>query len=227
MADENRTNPSLLLMAILAIVVGGAIVAGRMGMPWWGIAIGVPLGIVLLLALWVFAIVIRSRFRQRRIYQAMALYKSGDLDGAILVIERAIDARPDLPELWNTLGALRGQQKRYEEALSALARAAELGGDEASILANRAWILWKLDRFDEALELNSFVLERYPRLFSAAANQCVILMRLGRRDEAAEQLRIVEEQYESETVLSQQERESRRNTMNVIRKNVNEASPAE
>ena len=95
---------------------------------------------------------------------AAALANAGDSEGAVLEIRRAIEAKPDSADLWNTLAALLMSRADYDEATDALRRAAELGLDESLVRTNGAWLLWKQSLLDEALALNSIQCRTNPRL---------------------------------------------------------------
>ena len=66
---------------------------------------------------------------------------------------------------------------------------------------NRALMLWKLSRTEEALQINTIECRRNPANFNAAVNQCHILVDLGLHEEAERQLESIEKQRKSQLVL--------------------------
>ncbi len=77
--------------------------------------------------------------------------------GAIEVLERdlrtIIEQEPENAQALNALGyTLADRTARYEEALELIKRALKLSPDDFYILDSMGWVLYRLQRFDEAIE---------------------------------------------------------------------------
>jgi tetratricopeptide (TPR) repeat protein len=80
-----------------------------------------------------------------------------DKMGAIEVLERdlrtIIEQEPENAQALNALGyTLADRTARYEEALELIKRALKLSPDDFYILDSMGWVLYRLQRFDEAIE---------------------------------------------------------------------------
>lgn len=69
--------------------------------------------------------------------------------------KKAIELKPDFVEAYNALAGVYNTQKKYDEALAASAKAAELagtggGGGNASAIYNQGVTLWNAQKFPEA-----------------------------------------------------------------------------
>jgi len=71
-------------------------------------------------------------------------------EGEVLLL-RAVNQRPSLPDVWNELGDICMMQKKYAQALNAYERAAELQPREASYVSRMALALSKMNRRSDAI----------------------------------------------------------------------------
>ncbi|MFQ5946470.1 MAG: tetratricopeptide repeat protein [Anaerolineae bacterium] len=70
---------------------------------------------------------------------------------------------------WNLLGVLYGRERRWDEALEALARSIEAEPRAADTLVNRGWVLMELRRYEDAMAAFEAALTLQPRLARAHA----------------------------------------------------------
>lgn len=208
--QRRQTRITLIVFAI-AVIVAILVTSGILPRPAVGEAARVLRIVFAVVVIAVLVLGIYASIKHRKTRQALKLAQDGDVDGAISLIRQAIQDKPDSPDYWNTLGVLLIQQESYAEALSALERAEALGNTEWVTATNKALVLLKLSRFDEALDINTLECERNPKNLSAAINQCHILHALGRTDEAKQQFLVVEDIDEKLPAANAQDR-SNRNT---------------
>jgi protein O-GlcNAc transferase len=93
---------------------------------------------------------------------ATARYRNGEFAAAEALIGEALKLAPHSAELWSNLGTLQASLKRREAALASFTRALQLKPDALGAIANRANILFELQRFADALP-------EYERLVAANA----------------------------------------------------------
>lgn len=123
----------------------------------------------------------------RRLDQALAAVRGGDLDGAVAAHQAVLAARPGLTDVWYELGRLLRRARRFEEALAAYDQALARGvrGPE-EVRLNRAVILSDdLRRPDEAEAELTAALALNPRYVPAWLNLGNLHEDRGRKDQAA------------------------------------------
>lgn len=91
-----------------------------------------------------------SRRHQALVYQGLAHRLRGDFEKAEAAFTAAQQARPDYAQAYESLGALRLVQGRYQEAIVQLERAIELDSGKAITRSNLAIAYAHVGRFDEA-----------------------------------------------------------------------------
>ncbi|MEL6915283.1 MAG: tetratricopeptide repeat protein [Pseudomonadota bacterium] len=78
--------------------------------------------------------------------------REGNWDAAESDFRRALEMRPDQPQVLNYLGySLVEQNMKLREALEMIQTAAELRPDNGHILDSLGWVLYRLGRYDEAV----------------------------------------------------------------------------
>jgi predicted O-linked N-acetylglucosamine transferase (SPINDLY family) len=82
---------------------------------------------------------------------ATARYRNGDFDAAEQLVAEALKLDPNSPELWSNRGTAQVAAKRQEAALASFTRALQLAPDFLGALANRAHVLFELQRYAEAI----------------------------------------------------------------------------
>lgn len=199
-----------------AVVVALLVVSGKLPLPVVGQAARIFRIVFAIILIGVLLLAIYASVKYRKTRQALKLAQKGDVDGAIALIRQAIQERPDSPDLWNTLSILLIQRESYEEALSALERAEALGNAEWVTATNKALVLWKLSRLEEALDANTVECQRNPKNLIAAINQCHILYELGRTDDARKQLAVVDKLDETIKPLNAQDRANRKTALDAL-----------
>lgn len=108
----------------------------------------------------------------------------GDVDAALADFEHIVALFPDDPSALNALGyTLTDMTDRHEEAYALIVRALELEPESPAILDSMGWVLYKLDRAEEALPYaeGSWARQRDAEI---AAHLGEILWSLGRVDDA-------------------------------------------
>jgi tetratricopeptide (TPR) repeat protein len=131
---------------------------------------------------------------------ALRLYREGDLDGALRLLERL--ARPERNasgqvvrqrsfNVSYTLGRALLAKRRYADAIAPLEEAIELYRRalvqdplNATTYANLAFTLWAADRSAEAADAYRKVLELVPQMIGMHAQFSLTLLALGRDEEA-------------------------------------------
>jgi tetratricopeptide (TPR) repeat protein len=83
-----------------------------------------------------------------------------DPPAAVVLAERAVESKANVPAYWTTLGVARYRAGDFAKALEALERAAELGGGDVCDLLFSAMTCWKLGRRDEARRRYGKALQR-------------------------------------------------------------------
>jgi tetratricopeptide (TPR) repeat protein len=84
--------------------------------------------------------------------RGMARERSGDWDAAEADFRRALEIRPDQPDVLNYLGySLLERKERLDEALAMIETAVAREPDAGHIVDSLAWALYRLGRFDEAV----------------------------------------------------------------------------
>ncbi|HZJ09802.1 MAG TPA: tetratricopeptide repeat protein, partial [Trueperaceae bacterium] len=86
-------------------------------------------------------------------YDAVARYQAGDVDGALELVETAVQADPEFSEAWGLKGRIAFQLQRYDVAAVAYERAAELepGNDDYAFFAREARMLSEDEGSDEVV----------------------------------------------------------------------------
>lgn len=120
----------------------------------------------------------------RLIYTRALFYEPEHPDKTLRDLQRVLEIDPDNPVFLNALGyTLTIHTDDYETAHSLISRALEQQPNDAATLDSMGWVLFKLDRADEAL----FFLQRAYDLFpdpEVVAHLVRVLHHLGRIDDA-------------------------------------------
>ena len=101
---------------------------------------------------------------------ATARYRNGEFEAAEQLIGEALKLDPNSPELWSNRGTAQVAAKRQEAALASFTRALELAPDFLGALANRAHVLFELQRYAEAIPDYERFLARDPGHAYSAGN---------------------------------------------------------
>ena len=120
----------------------------------------------------------------RLLYARALFYEAEQPEKTLRDLEKAVALDPDNPVFLNALGyTLTVHTQDFDRAHILISRALEQQPNDAATLDSMGWVLFKLNRVDEAL----FFLERAYELFpvpEVAAHLVEALYRLGRKDEA-------------------------------------------
>ena len=118
---------------------------------------------------------------------ALAHDGMGNLDEAVRVLHRGVDAAPDCWPNWQLLGNYLSDLERYEEAEASYEQALECKNVwEPSVRLNQAILAGRQEQYDKALELLDRV-DASEFALRVAEQKIVYLDLLGRTQEAADQ----------------------------------------
>ena len=84
-------------------------------------------------------------------HAATARYRNGEFDAAEQLIGEALKLDPGSPELWSNRGTAQVAARRQEAALASFTRALQIAPDFLGAIANRAHVLFELQRYAEAI----------------------------------------------------------------------------
>ncbi|HZX23205.1 MAG TPA: sulfotransferase [Woeseiaceae bacterium] len=116
---------------------------------------------------------------------AGVLDATGQTDAAIRLYEQLLDKQPELAPVHFNLALLYKKQKRYEDALAAYRRAAELGIDRVQEVWSNMGVLYSdMRRPDEAREMYERALAADPAYVPALFNLAGLYEESGEREEA-------------------------------------------
>lgn len=118
-----------------------------------------------------------------------ALYKRGEMDGAIRHFRSAIDLNPRYPDAHNNLGVLLSQRGSYGEAYEQFREAIRLNPQNARAYNNFGNALQQSGETEEAIRNYQRALKLQPGYWAAHNNLGAALCRAGRKAEAIEQFR--------------------------------------
>jgi tetratricopeptide (TPR) repeat protein len=95
--------------------------------------------------------------------RAISYERTGQWDKAEADFRKALELRPDQPQVLNYLGySFLEQQTNYDEALAMIERAVELRPDSGYIIDSLGWGLYRLGRYEEAVGHMENAVEKMP-----------------------------------------------------------------
>ena len=101
---------------------------------------------------------------------ATARYRNGEFEAAAQLMGEALKLDPNSPELWSNRGTALVAAKQPEAALASFTRAVELNPGFLGAIANRAHVLFELQRYGEAIPDYEKLLARDPGHAYSAGN---------------------------------------------------------
>ncbi|OAI43794.1 hypothetical protein AYO42_05725 [Rhizomicrobium sp. SCGC AG-212-E05] len=110
--------------------------------------------------------------------------QQGRSSEALELIGKALEIRPDAPEMLSNYGNVLKTQGRFAEALASYERALAVKPDYVAAIAKRGQVLRDLGRLDDALSATEKALTLSPNHAEALSGRGVILSDLGRFDQA-------------------------------------------
>lgn len=116
--------------------------------------------------------------------EARRLLGKKDTDGAIRLLERAVERAPQFVGAWNELGTIAYLTKRYQDAERYFRKAVELDPRGFAPNVNLGGVLLNLGRPSEALKYNTFALALRPSDALANAQMGMNYFLLGELDRA-------------------------------------------
>ncbi len=111
-------------------------------------------------------------------------YDLGDLEGAIISYDKALEIKPDFYKAWYNRGNALNDLGRLEEAIASYDKALEIKPDYHQAWYNRGVALYKLGLLEDAIVSYNKALEFKPDKDEAWNNRGVALYHLGRLEEA-------------------------------------------
>ena len=118
-------------------------------------------------------------------YRAIAYERSGQWDKAEPGFRKALELRPEQPQVLNYLGySFIDRGENLEEALGMVERAVELAPDDGYIIDSLGWAFYKLGRYDEAVETLERAISLLPTDATINDHLGDAYWRVGRRIEA-------------------------------------------
>jgi len=108
---------------------------------------------------------------------AFALERTGDLDGALAMLDKALSRNAAHVKSYALRGEIRVRRRQYDEALEDLTKAIEAEPDNASAIASRAQISIAKGNFGRALEDLNAALRIDPKLAQAYHDRGVIVLK--------------------------------------------------
>lgn len=134
--------------------------------------------------------------------RGMAAERFDRLDWCEQDLRRVLTLDPDNVEVLNALGyTLADKTQRFEEALALVQKALNLKPDAPHILDSMGWVLFRLQRFEEATNYlkESYKLHADPEI---AAHLIETLWTMGKREEARQFSNEVQQQFSDNEVLN-------------------------
>jgi tetratricopeptide (TPR) repeat protein len=120
---------------------------------------------------------------------ARALHGIGDLRGAIEAWQKAISIDPTNWKAFNDMGSAWMEMREWDRAEEAFSRAETLDSGQSIVQVNRATLIQRRGRADEAMQAFASCVEQHPEYAAAHAGFGFALRDLGRFDEAVRALR--------------------------------------
>lgn len=116
------------------------------------------------------------------------LYSQRKIAEAAPHFQRAVDLKPENPEVHNNLGLVLWHAGRYDEAIAQYREAVRIKGEVVALRRNLADALLQLKRYGDALEQYEIMLKDYPEDPNLHAMKGVILAQMNRLPEAKREL---------------------------------------
>jgi CHAT domain-containing protein/Flp pilus assembly protein TadD len=121
---------------------------------------------------------------QEWFYQGLQQAKTGDLSGAIISYDQALQINPNMYEFWFNRGLTLFHLGHFEEAIASYDNALLIKQDFHKAWYNRGGILGELGNFEEAIASFDVALEIQPDYEEAWSSRGFALLKLGRLSEA-------------------------------------------
>jgi protein O-mannosyl-transferase len=114
----------------------------------------------------------------------IGLFQRGDVDGAIVRYQKALDIQPGYAEAHNDLGIALAQKGQLDKAIAEFEEALKIHPNEAAVENNLGTALLQKGQVDQAMALFQKVLEIQPDYADAHHNLGTALLQKGRVDDA-------------------------------------------
>ncbi len=121
---------------------------------------------------------------QRRLQEAIAFHRQGELAAARAIYEKILAGDPDHADSLHLLGLVHWQSGDSQRGLDHIDRAIARNPGSAAYFSNRGNVLKSLMRLDDALASHDRAIALNPRFAEAHNNRGNVLKELGRLDDA-------------------------------------------
>lgn len=191
-AWDNRANAFIVHLTLLAVTLSlyGLSTTLRGFMRGVFVGLGTLIaGIIILWAMIIMLIPVPSIAEDAIDAYANGVGKAwyGDTDGAIADFDRALTILPDYANALYERGNAYYSKSDYPSALTNFQAAIEAGRSDTSVGWNLGWTYYMVGRFDEAIEMDRWVLKQDPSLLGVQFNLALALMARGDFSEAEEE----------------------------------------
>ncbi len=122
--------------------------------------------------------------------QGRSTEASGKLPEALVLYRKALDAKPDYPEAWFTLGNLYGKLQKFDEALNCMNNAIKYRGNYPEALAARGIAFASKGRFKEAVSDLTAAISANPKDGSVYFNRAIVYLNTNRKELACSDLKM-------------------------------------
>lgn len=137
-------------------------------------------------------------WRSRHSRHALRLAQQGDVSGAIEILREQLRLNGPSAELLNNLAAIYCQQLNWNRAWETICEAESCDQNSALVKINKAVILNKLERQEEAVQSLQQAQALAPRDVSVACKCGMMLAEIGRIEEAWKMLEKAEQAFKSQ-----------------------------
>lgn len=127
---------------------------------------------------------LQQQLAQHVLEKALRQFAVGNIGSATLLLEELLQWQPNAESVWNNLGVMYKEQKRYADAAHALHEAVHLAPDYSEAWNNLGNVYWVQHRAEEALLPYRKALELNPENAVAWNNLGNCLQAIGQVDEA-------------------------------------------
>jgi tetratricopeptide (TPR) repeat protein len=183
-----RLSLVLAIAAVLLMMWVEPKLKEALGPSWGKVAAWGGLFVVIFVGALVWVVLMRDSVADR----AQRMARSGDFDGALAMMRRALDERPTAQRA-AAMGAILSQAGRFAEAADAMARAEHLDPRKPTYSVGRVLMMARCGQAAAGLAHVERLRSESPQEGGLALAASMLLMELGRTDEAREQLRQGEE----------------------------------
>jgi tetratricopeptide (TPR) repeat protein len=220
----NQTNWGLIVAMIVVVPV---LMCVTLFMDWFRnrgpgiiaiLVVGVPL---LLIVVFVAARIIYMRWKKRHVLRAMQIAQTGNVAGALGILEEQLRSAGPSGEIYNSIAVLHCMQDEWAEGLRVIEESERLGLTAPRMPTNKGVCLLKLGRLDEAARVLETEHRKFPQDLMVTCNYGCLLSEMGDNARAVEMLGRAEDLYRKQWVFGAAEyRRAREKMLDEVRDRV-------